>query len=679
MPRPLNPIGRSRSAVLCGLAAIALLTPALTHGSAALAAAPARLAVIGLASPPRTAIAGTAFHVSDTTRNLGPGRSRRPSTTVFLASLDQRASAGDIVLGSRAVRPLDAGRSSHARRSVTIPAATRPGTYWLIACAGASTRSRHYAPAGCRSAGRRIRILSARPVNRRAPRINGKTADGSTLSANDGAWRGLAPIAYRHQWQRCARKGSACAPVPGATAPTYALTPADIGATLRVAVIGQNRRGAGSARSRRTSVIRPAPPVNTAVPAVAGAAVAGGTITASPGTWAGTPPLTYTFQWQRCDASGNACTDIAGAATPTYPVAIGDNAAMLKVVVGARNAVGNATATSAPVPAGLFQNPVYSSAPDPYILDVDGNHADYYAFHTGDLFPVLHSTDLVQWTDAGRALPARPAWVVQAGDWHPWAPSVIAAPASSCPGTTTGRCFVMYYTGLSADYGVNCVATATATSPGGPYADQGPLMPASDTGQPQGCADSAGRGNIDPSPFIDADGRAYLYTSTDFSPTRLQPTVSVTPLAPDLTHASGPRVPLFSGDANTWEAAGVSAPTVEGPTMVLRKGTYYLLYSGGSWRAAYGMGYATGAAATGPFTKSPSNPIFAQTSSVLSPGGGDTPVVGPQGNLWLLYHARANSYNDPRTLRIDPLSWQPGSPDAPLLGTPSATPQTTAP
>jgi beta-xylosidase len=237
----------------------------------------------------------------------------------------------------------------------------------------------------------------------------------------------------------------------------------------------------------------------------------------------------------------------------------------------------------------------------------------------------------------------------------------------------------MYYTGLSADYGVNCVATATATSPGGPYVDHGPLMPASDTGQPQGCADSGGRGNIDPSPFIDADGRGYLYTSTDFSPTGLRPTVSVTPLAPDLTHASGPRVPLFSGDANTWEAAGVSAPTVEGPTMVLRKGTYYLLYSGGSWRGAYGMGYATGPAATGPFTKSPSNPIFAQTPSVLSPGGGDTPVVGPHGNLWLLYHARANSYNDPRTLRIDPLFWQPGSPDAPILGTPSATPQTTAP
>ena len=123
----------------------------------------------------------------------------------------------------------------------------------------------------------------------------------------------------------------------------------------------------------------------------------------------------------------------------------------------------------------------------------------------------------------------------------------------------------------------------------------------------------------------------------------------------------------------------MSTPKVEGPTMVLHDGTYYLLYSGGNWRRAYGMGYATGPTAAGPFTKSPSNPILAQTPPVLSPGGGDTPVVGPHGGLWLVYHGRADSYDNPRTLRIDPLFWQDGSPDAPLLGPPSATPQTTMP
>jgi hypothetical protein len=666
--------------VLRGIAALALLTLALGQAPPAFAAAPPRLVVTGLASPPTSAIAGTTFHATDTTRNLGPGRSRRPSTTVFLASHDQHAGVGDVLLGSRAVRPLNAGRGSRARRLLTIPAATRPGTYWLIACAGASTRSRRYATGGCRTSKHRIRILNARPVNRSAPRIAGTTVDGATLTADDGAWRGLSPIAYGRQWQRCAGSGASCTPIPAATAPTYALSPADVGATIRVAVTGQNARGTGSGLSRPTGAVRPAPPANTAPPAISGTALVGATITASTGTWTGTPPLTYAYRWQRCDGSGSSCTDIAGAGTGSYTVAPEDNATMLKVLISAQNAAGSASATSVPVTAGLFQNPVFpSAAPDPYILDVGDAHSDYYAFLTGNLFPILHSTDLVHWTAAGQAMSQRPSWVVPQGDWHPWAPSVIAAPPSSCPGSAQSRCYVMYYTSLSAAYGVNCVAIATATSPGGPYTDQGPLANPDTTGAPQGCLDAGGRGNIDPSPFIDADGRAYLYTSTDFSPTGLQPTVSVTPLAADLTHAAGDRIPLFGGDPNTWEAAGASVPTVEGPTMVLRKGTYYLFYSGGSWQKAYGMGYATGPSATGPFTKSPSNPIMAQTPSVLSPGGGDTPVVGPRGGTWLLYHARAGSYSAPRTLRIDQLVWQAGTPDTPLIAGPSATAQTTLP
>jgi hypothetical protein len=34
-------------------------------------------------------------------------------------------------------------------------------------------------------------------------------------------------------------------------------------------------------------------------------------------------------------------------------------------------------------------------------------------------------------------------------------------------------------------------------------------------GRPIGCGDDAGYGNIDRAPFVDANGRAYLYLSTD--------------------------------------------------------------------------------------------------------------------------------------------------------------------
>lgn len=343
---------------------------------------------------------------------------------------------------------------------------------------------------------------------------------------------------------------------------------------------------------------------------------------------------------------------------------------------------------------GYYQNPVYAAAamPDPFVLDVGAEHGDYWAFGTGDLFPVLHSTDLVNWSAEGTAMATRPAWVVSSGDWHPWAPSVIYS-GDPCPGALSGGCYIMYYVGLSAQLNVNCVGVATSSAPGGPYTDQGPLALDSvddvddSGGMPIGCGDDAGRGNIDPSPFIDASGQAYLYVSTDLScnggSCALAPTISVIPLAPDLLQASGPRVALLSGQAGGWEAAGVLAPTVEGPFMELHDGTYYLFYSGGSYEGAYGMGYATGSSPTGPFTPSAATPIFSQTTSVFGPGGGDDLVTGPHGGLWLVYAARTPAPGAVRTLWLDSFSWQPsaspGAPDVPEINGPTSTPQATAP
>ena len=114
--------------------------------------------------------------------------------------------------------------------------------------------------------------------------------------------------------------------------------------------------------------------------------------------------------------------------------------------------------------------------------------------------------------------------------------------------------------------------------------------------------------------------------------------------------------------------------------MIFHNGVYYLLYSGGDWHSAYGMGYATGMSPTGPFTKSPTNPILTDTKTVLGPGGGDTPVVGPHGGTWMVYHART-SREAPRTLRIDPFSWrsQSSGPDVPVISGPSDTPRFTLP
>jgi beta-xylosidase len=332
-----------------------------------------------------------------------------------------------------------------------------------------------------------------------------------------------------------------------------------------------------------------------------------------------------------------------------------------------------------------YENPVAGAIADPTVVDAgDGVH-DYYLYATGALFPIWRSPDLVHWTYVGTAFTERPAWTVQAGDWHPWAPGVVRRPAA-CPGATAPWCFILYYAALHGTLTPrpHCVGVAVSPVPGGPFTDLGPLASTDGgvdaSGRPIGCGDDAGYGNIDPAPFIDADGRAYLYVSTDrrcdgSGAGVPEPTISVIPLSDDLLSAAGPRTPLLKGEAG-WELSG-GRPLVENPWMERRGSRYFLFYSGGDWRGAYGMGYATASSPTGPaFVRAPENPILRETGSVCSPGGGML-VRGPAGRDWLVYHGRAGAYQQPRTLRIDPVVWSQD--ETPRIAGPTTGPQSPGP
>ena len=331
-----------------------------------------------------------------------------------------------------------------------------------------------------------------------------------------------------------------------------------------------------------------------------------------------------------------------------------------------------ATASAASV---TYENPVHgSSFPDPGALR--NTSTDYYAYATGGGFPIIKSSDLVHWEQVGRAFSARPSWVVQSGDWHPWAPSVLRSPRS-CPGTTSPGCYFMYYVGLSAQHtpAMHCVGVAWSLTASGPFTDLGPIQAEDGStdpaGRPPGCGDAGGYSNIDPAPFVDDDGTVYLYMSTGrrcVQPTTgtcpYEPVISVLAMADTPTQAVSDRKPLFGATPGSWEQEPGHAATVENPWVEKRGSTYYLFYSGGDYRASYGMGYATASSPTGgiaysAFAKSAHNPILRETDAVLSPGGGSV-TVGPDGGSWIVYHGRAGDYTQPRTLRIDPLFW-PGS------------------
>jgi hypothetical protein len=101
------------------------------------------------------------------------------------------------------------------------------------------------------------------------------------------------------------------------------------------------------------------PPQNTAPPTITGNTQVGQVLTASSGTWTGTTPMTFAYQWQRCNASGTGCSNLPGATATTYTTVTTDQGSTLRVAVTATNSAGSATAQSAPA------GPITSSPPPP--------------------------------------------------------------------------------------------------------------------------------------------------------------------------------------------------------------------------------------------------------------------------------------------------------------------------
>jgi uncharacterized repeat protein (TIGR01451 family) len=179
------------------------------------------------------------------------------------------------------------------------------------------------------------------------PSISGTVVAGDMLTASPGTWNGYPSPTYAYQWRQCDPSLGTCTNIGGAVASTYVVAVGDIGSTIRVAVTASNSAGSSFASSNQTVVVTGAPPVNTVLPAISGAATVGQQLTASPGTWTGAPAPTYSYQWQQCDGTGANCADIGSATSSTYTVVSGDNGQTIRVVVTGTNALANASATSA--------------------------------------------------------------------------------------------------------------------------------------------------------------------------------------------------------------------------------------------------------------------------------------------------------------------------------------------
>jgi hypothetical protein len=109
--------------------------------------------------------------------------------------------------------------------------------------------------------------------------------------------------------------------------------------------------GAGSAAAQT------ARPQNTVRPTTSGAAKQGEVLTADPGTWTGTQPITLTYQWRRCDSNGANCASIIGATSKNYTLTSVDVGNRLSIRVRAANSVGATNATSLPTAVVAARSP----------------------------------------------------------------------------------------------------------------------------------------------------------------------------------------------------------------------------------------------------------------------------------------------------------------------------------
>ncbi|HEY5045648.1 MAG TPA: hypothetical protein VII53_07305, partial [Solirubrobacteraceae bacterium] len=193
-----------------------------------------------------------------------------------------------------------------------------------------------------------VAVAAAAPLNTAPPAITGTAKDGQKLRASAGTWNGQKPTTYAYQWTRCDGFGNECQDIPSATRRVYKAASKDVGHALRVLVTASDATGSSSETSAPTNAIDAVAPKRKGAAKITGVLEDGQTLTAVTGTWKGTPPLSFGYQWEACDTSAGDCSSIAGATGASYQIVSSQVAGRLRALITATGPGGSATVTSRP-------------------------------------------------------------------------------------------------------------------------------------------------------------------------------------------------------------------------------------------------------------------------------------------------------------------------------------------
>jgi hypothetical protein len=189
------------------------------------------------------------------------------------------------------------------------------------------------------------------PRNVSYPTINLQSGDtqpvlGHFLTASVGTWDGAFFISYQYQWKRCDagdRLNGTCTNIAGATSSFYTPTTDDVGKRLRVQVTATNSQGSATQNSESSEVVVALAVHLSVTPQILGGNTVDSAMSLTAGTWLGSPPITFTYSWRRCNPIGDppSCVQIPGATNSTYTPTTADIGFSIRVWITGTNVAGS--------------------------------------------------------------------------------------------------------------------------------------------------------------------------------------------------------------------------------------------------------------------------------------------------------------------------------------------------